>query len=98
MADAQKNENIKRRGPRKVDYQYSTTGGNILTGDETAERLNCSRSFLYKLMQRGELKRARMKKSPLFKQELLAFYEADVEALLQQAGGQAEEPHPKTAA
>lgn len=90
MAD----ENNKRsRGPRKMDYEYSTTGGETLNGDETAEKLNCSRSFLYKLMARGELKRAPMKKSPLFKQEPLAFYKADVEALLQAAGEDPKNPN-----
>jgi hypothetical protein len=86
-------ENKKRRGPRKTDYEYSTTGGNVLTGQETAARLKCSISFLYKLMNRGELKRAPLKKSPLFKQEPLGFYEQDVEALLLKASDEGTNPN-----
>lgn len=61
----------------KNDWAVSETGGPKISGYDAAKVLKVSYSQLYKLIERGELKRAEPR-NPMFRKQPLVFFLMDI--------------------
>lgn len=61
----------------REDWPVSTTGGKKITGSEAASMLHVSYTYMYTLVDQGELLRAEPRKK-MFKKQPFVFYLTDV--------------------